>query len=116
MDKDHPAAAAQEGRALRQAGVPQLHAAVPEALLFMHAGDAGARGLAPGDLACIESRRGRIQARVTTGGRNHVPRGLVYVPWFDEGVFINKVTLDATCPISKQTDFKKCAVKVSKVA
>jgi nitrate reductase NapA len=96
--------------------VPQLHAAVPEALLFMHARDAEARGLAPGDLAWIESRRGKIQARVTTGGRNHVPRGLVYVPWFDEGVFINKVTLDATCPISKQTDFKKCAVKVSKVA
>jgi nitrate reductase NapA len=24
------------------------------------------------------------------------------------------VTLDATCPISKQTDFKKCAVKVTK--
>jgi nitrate reductase NapA len=31
-------------------------------------------------------------------------------------VFINKVTLDATCPISKETDFKKCAVKVTKVA
>jgi len=25
---------------------------------------------------------------------------------------VNKLTLDATCPISKQTDFKKCAVKV----
>jgi nitrate reductase (cytochrome) len=38
------------------------------------------------------------------------------VPWFDEGVFINQLTLDATCPISKQTDFKKCAVKVSRVS
>jgi nitrate reductase NapA len=95
--------------------VPQLHAAVPEALLWMHPGDADARGLKPGQLAWIESRRGKIQARVTTGGRNRVPRGLVYVPWFDEGVFINKVTLDATCPISKQTDFKKCAVKVTRV-
>ncbi len=28
---------------------------------------------------------------------------------------INKVTLDATDPISKQTDFKKCAVRVEKV-
>ncbi|WP_430640704.1 hypothetical protein, partial [Campylobacter jejuni] len=27
---------------------------------------------------------------------------------------INKVTLDATCPLSKQTDFKKCAVKIYK--
>ncbi len=94
--------------------VPQLHAAVPEALLFLHAKDAESRGLKAGDLAWIESRRGRIQARVTLGGRNKVPKGLVYVPWFDEGVFINKLTLDATCPISKETDFKKCAVRVSK--
>ncbi|HET9554749.1 MAG TPA: nitrate reductase catalytic subunit NapA [Anaeromyxobacteraceae bacterium] len=97
--------------------VPQLHAAVPEALLWLHPKDAEARGLAAGELAWIESRRGKIQARVaTTGGRNRVPRGLVYVPWFDEGVFINKVALDATCPISKQTDFKKCAVRVTRVA
>ncbi len=95
--------------------VPQLHAAVPEALLFMHPKDADKRGLQAGDLAWIESRRGKIQARVTLGGRNKVPRGLVYVPWFDEGVFINKITLDATCPISKETDFKKCAVRISKV-
>jgi nitrate reductase NapA len=96
--------------------VPSLHAAVPEALLFMHEKDVAARGLAVGALAWIESRRGRIQARVAVGGRNRVPRGTVYVPWFDEGVFINKLTLDATCPISKETDFKKCAVRISKVA
>ncbi len=96
--------------------VPQLHAAVPEALLYMHPKDAETRGLSAGELAWVESRRGKIQARVAVGGRNHVPRGLVYVPWFDEGVFINKVTLDATDPMSKQTDFKKCAVTISKVA
>jgi nitrate reductase NapA len=95
--------------------VPELNNAVPEALLYMHAKDAEARGLRQDDLAWVESRRGKIKARVdVTGGRNRTPRGLVFVPWFDEGVFINKVTLDATCPISKETDFKKCAVKVTK--
>jgi nitrate reductase NapA len=94
--------------------VPELNAAVPTAQLFMHPRDAEARGLATQDLAWIESRRGKIQARVETSGRDRMPRGMVFVPWFDEGVFINKVTLDATCPISKQTDFKKCAVKVYK--
>ena len=70
-----------------------------------------------GDLtAWIESRRGKITARVETEGRNRPPRGTVYVPWFDESVFVNKLTLDATCPISKETDFKKCAVRVSKVS
>ena len=62
--------------------------------------------------AWIESRRGRVRARVETEGRYGLPRGSVYVPWFDERVFVNLVTLDAMCPISKQTDFKKCAVRV----
>ena len=92
--------------------VPALHAAVPTAELFIHPADAEARGLSRNDVAWIESRRGKVKARVETAGRNLPPRGLVFVPWFDEGVYINKVTLDATCPISKQTDFKKCAVKV----
>jgi len=92
--------------------VPELHEAVPTAQLFIHPADAEARGLSRDDLAWIESRRGRVQARVETRGRDLVPRGLVFVPWFDEGVFINQVTLDATCPISKETDFKKCAVRV----
>ena len=55
---------------------------------------------------------GEIKTRVETRGRNRPPPGLVFVPWFDASQLINKVTLDATDPISKQTDFKKCAVKV----
>jgi nitrate reductase NapA len=94
--------------------VPALHQAMPTAQLFIHPEDAKKRSLAKNDLAWIESRRGKMKARVETGGRNRMPRGLVFVPWFDEGVFINKVTLDATCPISKETDFKKCAVKIYK--
>jgi len=34
---------------------------------------------------------------------------------FDASQLINKVTLDATDPISLQTDFKKCAVRLTKV-
>jgi nitrate reductase NapA len=87
---------------------------MPTAQIFLHPKDAADRGLGASDLAWVESRRGKITARVEIGGRNKVPRGLIFVPWFDEGVFINKVTLDATCPISKETDFKKCAVKIYK--
>ena len=72
------------------------------------------KGVKDGELVWVESRRGKVKARVDTRGRNRPPRNLVYVPWFDEKVYINKVCLDATCPISKQTDFKKCAVKVYK--
>jgi hypothetical protein len=49
--------------------------------------------------------------RVETKGRNKPPVGLIFVPFFDEHRLVNKLTLDATCPISKETDFKKCAVQ-----
>ncbi len=94
--------------------VRELHFAVPAALIYMHPDDAKSRGLKRQSTAWIESRRGKIKAVVETNGRNRPPKGMIFVPWFDEGVFINKVTLDATCPISKQTDFKKCAVKIYK--
>ena len=94
--------------------VPELHRAVPEALLFMHPDDAKDRGLQRGMRVKVASRRGEVQCQIETKGRNKVPRGLVFVPFFDEGRLINKLTLDATCPISKETDFKKCAVKVAK--
>jgi len=94
--------------------VSELNRAVPHAVIYMHKADAEARGLARNDLALLESRRGKVQARIETTGRNRVPRGLIFVPWFDENVLINKLTLDATCPISKETDYKKCAVKISK--
>jgi nitrate reductase NapA len=92
--------------------VPELHRAVPEAVVFMHPDDAQARGIQRGMKIKVASRRGEILAQVETKGRNKVPRGLIFVPFFDEGRLVNKLVLDATCPISKQTDFKKCAVKV----
>ncbi len=95
--------------------VPELFRATPEALCFMNPKTAESKGLKRGDLAWIESRRGKVKARIETRGRNRPPRGLVFIPWFDEKVFINKVCLDATCPMSKQTDYKKCAVKIYKV-
>jgi nitrate reductase NapA len=94
--------------------VPELFRAVPEALCYMHPKDAKDKELKQGGLCWVESRRGRVKARVETRGRNRPARGLVFVPWFDEKVFINKVCLDATCPMSKQNDFKKCAVKIYK--
>jgi nitrate reductase NapA len=94
--------------------VPELHSAFPNALCFMHPVDAKARKLRRGDEVIVQSRRGEIRTRLETRGRNRVPKGLVFVPWFDASQLINKVTLDATDPLSKQTDFKKCAVKVTK--
>ncbi len=95
--------------------VPELYRAFPDAVCFMHPRDARERDLRRGDKVKIRSRRGYIVSRVETQGRNQVPSGTVFVPWFDSRQLINRVTLDATDPISKQTDFKKCAVKIEKV-
>jgi nitrate reductase NapA len=95
--------------------VPELYRAVPNAVVYMHPDDAEELGLRRGSEVRVASRRGEIRTRVETRGRNKPPRGLVFVPWFDASQLINKVTLDATDPISKQTDFKKCAVKILKV-
>ncbi|MFT5396873.1 MAG: nitrate reductase NapA, partial [Gammaproteobacteria bacterium] len=93
--------------------VPELYKAFPDAVAFMHPDDASDLGVRRGSEIIVASRRGNIRTRVETRGRNKPPRGLIFVPWFDASQLINKVTLDATDPISKQTDFKKCAVKIT---
>ncbi|GAB6044301.1 nitrate reductase catalytic subunit NapA [Endothiovibrio diazotrophicus] len=94
--------------------VPELYRAMPDAVVYMHPKDARERRLRDGSKVKVVSRRGEIVSRVETRGRNRPPRGLIFVPWFDAGRLINKVTLDATDPLSKETDYKKCAVKVVK--
>ncbi|MCM2306359.1 MAG: nitrate reductase catalytic subunit NapA [Sulfuritalea sp.] len=93
---------------------PELYKAFPDAVVFMHPKDAERRGLKRNDVVKVSSRRGEIQLRVDTKGRNKPPEGLIFIPFFDESRLVNKLTLDATCPLSKETDFKKCAAKVVK--
>lgn len=94
--------------------VPELYRSFPNALAFINIDDCERLGVRRGDEVIVESRRGRIRTRVENRGRNKMPPGVVFVPWFDASQLINKVTLDATDPISKQTDFKKCAVRIIK--
>ena len=94
--------------------VPELHRSVPNAVVFMHPDDAKARGLRRGLPVKLVTRRGEVVTRVETQGRNKPPKGVVFIPFFDESQLVNKLTIDATCPISKETDYKKCAVKVVK--
>ncbi|MDH5409930.1 MAG: nitrate reductase catalytic subunit NapA [Alphaproteobacteria bacterium] len=92
--------------------VPELHRAFPNAVLFMSPDDAAKRGFKRGQTVRLSTRRGSLLTTVETKGRNVMPEGVVFIPWFDEGQLVNKLTLDATCPISKETDYKKCACKV----
>jgi len=95
--------------------VPQLHRAVPTAYVEIHPDDARRLSVQNGERVRVVSRRGRIELDALVDGRGKPLPGSVFVPFFDEGKLINELTLDAYCPISKQPDYKKCAVRVEKI-
>jgi nitrate reductase NapA len=80
----------------------------------INADDAARLGIVNGSKVKISSRRGSVKMPASINGRGIPPKGMVFVPFFDEKYLINEVTLDAFCPISKQPDYKKCAVKVER--
>ena len=94
--------------------VPVLYNAVPSSYVEIHPDDAADLGVVNGEMVKIISRRGSVTMPASILGRGVPPRGQVFVPFFDERYLINEVTLDAFCPISKQPDYKKCAVKLEK--
>ncbi|MFA5809615.1 MAG: molybdopterin-dependent oxidoreductase [Thermoleophilia bacterium] len=95
--------------------VKSLYKAYPHATANLHPEDASKLGIRSGTKIRISSRRGEAVMFAEVAGRVTPQEGMVYVPWFDEDVLINNVTLDAYCPISKQADFKKCAVRIEVV-
>jgi nitrate reductase NapA len=92
--------------------IPPLRRAMPQSYVEMHRDDARRLGIANGDLVRIESRRGHVDITAWIDGRGQPPRGSVFVPFFDERLRINLVTLHEYDPFSKQPDYKKCAVKI----
>ncbi len=95
--------------------VRELHQAVPEAYVEMNRADAQELGVKSGDRVRLSSRRGSLEIAAQVDGRGKPPRGSVFVPFFDERTKINLLTLDAMDCISKEPDYKKCAVKVERI-
>jgi nitrate reductase NapA len=94
--------------------IKQLHQAVPRAYVEVNPADARELGVKQGDMVRVRSRRGAVDFPVEIDGRGRVPRGSVFVPFFDESARINEVTLDAMDNISYEPDYKKCAVRLEK--
>ncbi len=92
--------------------VKQLHQAMPEAFVELNAEDARELGVSDGAPVKLTSRRGEIILKAAVNRRGAPKRGNVFAPFFDESKLINLLTLDAHCPLSKQPDYKKCAVRV----
>jgi formate dehydrogenase major subunit len=94
--------------------VAQLHQAVPEAYVEINRADAIEMGINDGDRVKLVSRRGEMELTAHIDRRGQPPRGSVFVPFFDESKKINELTLDAMDNISKEPDYKKCAVRVER--
>ncbi len=94
--------------------IPVLHQAMPHAYVELNPGDAKQMQIKTGDMVKLTTRRGEITLPASVNERGVPTPKQVFVPFFDENMLINDITLDSFCPISKEPDYKKCAVKVEK--
>lgn len=93
--------------------VVELRRSFPAAYVEVNAEDAKKLGVNNGDNVELTTRRGKMVFSARVG--DTCQPGLVFVPWFDDQLLINLLTIDAYDPGSKQPEFKLCATKVRKV-
>jgi sulfite reductase (NADPH) flavoprotein alpha-component len=99
--------------------VPALNRLNPKPFIEIHPEDAASLSVIEGDLVAVVSRRGRAvyPARVT----DRIRQGCCFASFHWNDLFgpelaINAATSEAVDPISKQPEFKFCAVQLTKVA
>lgn len=92
--------------------IPPLRDAMPQAYVEMNRADARALGITNGESVIIETRRGELKLPVWIDGRGSPPAGSLFIPFFDERLLVNDITLHEFDPFSKQPDYKKCAARV----
>ncbi|UOQ68692.1 nitrate reductase [Hymenobacter volaticus] len=98
--------------------VSKLKQHTPQAFLELNPQDAASLEVGEGDLVTVESRRGsvRVAARLTT----NIRPGVVFLPMHWGKILgsdlhrANNVTSGAVDPVSKEPDFKFCAVQLEK--
>lgn len=92
-----------------------LHKAVPKSYVELNPKDAAEMQIKTGDRVKLISRRGEIILPALINQRGAPAPKQAFVPFFDEKELINELTLDSFCPISREPDYKKNAVRIEKV-
>ena len=98
--------------------VKRLLTHIPLPFLEINKVDAFLRQLKDGDIAVIESRRGKVQVKVKVS--YDIRERVVFLPMHWGRILgndfgrANNITNDLVDPISKEPDFKYCAVQVTK--
>jgi assimilatory nitrate reductase catalytic subunit len=94
--------------------VPILESLAPEAWVEVHPADADHLGVRSGEFVRVSSARGevaRIRARVTPTVRS----GEVFIPFHWDERCANRLTDDQFDPISREPNYKQCAVRVEAI-
>ncbi|WP_110954902.1 molybdopterin-dependent oxidoreductase [Anaerosinus massiliensis] len=96
--------------------VPELKRAAAEMYIEICPEDAARLAIKDGMLVDVTSRRGTCKLKAKINGRGQPRPGMVYVPFHDQEMIrmINFVTIDAFDDVSKQPEYKLCAVKISR--
>jgi assimilatory nitrate reductase catalytic subunit len=97
----------------KTANVPILEKLSPRAWLEMNSCDAKRLGLKPHDRVDVISRRSRVQ-KVELRITEIVAPGQVFMPFHFEQTNSNLVTQSAFDPISREPNYKQCAVRVER--
>jgi anaerobic selenocysteine-containing dehydrogenase len=102
----------------RTGKVPKLANQATTPYVELHPDDAQKFEIAEGDTVIVESKRG--QARVQAKLNMKMRKGMVFMPFHwgnlhTPGAAANNLTTDAFDPISKQPEFKACAVNIRRV-
>jgi nitrate reductase NapA len=95
--------------------IPVLHRSIPRAYVEIHRDDATGLGIRNGQMVRLVSRRGTLEIEARIDYRAQPPRGQLFVPSFDESRPVNRLTLDARCPLSGQPASSACAVRVERL-
>jgi assimilatory nitrate reductase catalytic subunit len=98
----------------KTARVPLLERLAPEAWIEINEADAGGLGIRTGDHVRVTSSRGSVEcivARVTP----IVRAGEVFIPFHYDEACANRLTLDEFDPISREPNYKQCAVRVERM-
>ena len=98
--------------------VGKLRQHIPQSTLQLHLEDARAKNIADGDIVVVESRRGEV--RVPAQLSDNIRRGTAFLPMHWGRVAgsdlnrANNLTNNLVDQISKEPDFKFCAIRVSR--
>jgi assimilatory nitrate reductase catalytic subunit len=86
----------------------------PQGWVEMHPDDAAEMSLHTGDVVRVVSERGAIE-RIRVRATRTVRQGEVFVPFHFDEECANRLTLDEFDPISREPNYKQCAVRLERL-